>query len=766
MKSLFLTLSSLLFINFSSLGQVGVQSLLGSPLTITSLADSLVGDNVQVANITYTGATDAVGRFFNGNNTIGLEKGIILSTGSLAQINSNTSSTAFANVSLGTSGDADLTTIAGAPTLDAALMEFDFSSPGDTVELQVVFASEEYPEYSCNFTDIFGFFVSGDGYNGTHSNQSVNVALVPGTTLPINPQTIRGGNTGGCPPLNASYYVENDTQAYPIIYDGFTTIITIKFAVTPDSTYHFKIGIADALDPTYDSAIFIGSKSFKANFIPTPKLLANTSFGGLTVNERCGQVDLNIVYPIPLNQNDTLELVTGGSATAGLDYGNVPNTIFGFLGDTILPTIQVPIYNENQLETNETAIFYLKRNGLILDSLIIIIEDSTALFSNWSADTSICSGDMIWLDGSLNSLPTVNYPITNNNLMAIPDGGTVTSTILVNNLPPNAVLESVCLNINHTYSQDLDIYLVAPNGQILELSTDNGGTHNPFYVNTCFSGIAALSINNVSSVATGSFLPEGNWSDLNGLVNGFWALVVMDDTLTFTGDLMDWTLNFATSNTLAYTWSHVASPNSLNCTNCITPRAIPTETTNYILNIQTLSGCVIQDSVEIAVSDLDISFNVIDDTLSNNSGSATVNVSGGILPYDIIWSTGDTTPTITGLSAGYYDCTITDAAGCLIIKTAAVSNPSSVNQLGIIDEFSIAPNPTTELVYINLSLHESIPLKVSLYNVTGQQLIEKQVSKNNNHQIKLDLSSFSNGIYLVQFQLNNETLTKRIILQR
>lgn len=52
-------------------------------------------------------------------------------------------------------------------------------------------------------------------------------------------------------------------------------------------------------------------------------------------------------------------------------------------------------------------------------------------------------------------------------------------------------------------------------------------------------------------------------------------------------------------------------------------------------------------------------------TCSNNNGTATANVSGGSAPYTYTWMPGgQTTSSITGLSAGTYTCIVTDAGGC------------------------------------------------------------------------------------------------------
>ena len=45
-------------------------------------------------------------------------------------------------------------------------------------------------------------------------------------------------------------------------------------------------------------------------------------------------------------------------------------------------------------------------------------------------------------------------------------------------------------NITHTYNSDLDIFLIAPNGTRVELSTDNG-TSGDNFIDTIFDDAAA-----------------------------------------------------------------------------------------------------------------------------------------------------------------------------------------------------------------------------------------------------------------------------------
>ena len=59
------------------------------------------------------------------------------------------------------------------------------------------------------------------------------------------------------------------------------------------------------------------------------------------------------------------------------------------------------------------------------------------------------------------------------------------------------------------------------------------------------------------------------------------------------------------------------------------------------------------------------------------TGTATVNISGGVSPYIIDWSNGGSTTTISNLCAGNYTVEVTDAGGCSTTEQVTVSTTVS-----------------------------------------------------------------------------------------
>src|SRR5690606_2938422 len=87
-------------------------------------------------------------------------------------------------------------------------------------------------------------------------------------------------------------------------------------------------------------------------------------------------------------------------------------------------------------------------------------------------------------------------------------------------------------------------------------------------------------------------------------------------------------------------------------------------------------GCSVTDSVAITEpSPVLLTTSATDANCGSANGTATVNVSGGILPYGFLWNTNpkQITATATGLKAGTYEVTVTDSNSCKATSSVIVS---------------------------------------------------------------------------------------------
>ncbi len=111
---------------------------------------------------------------------------------------------------------------------------------------------------------------------------------------------------------------------------------------------------------------------------------------------------------------------------------------------------------------------------------------------------------------------------------------------------------------------------------------------------------------------------------------------------------------------------------------------------NYNLTVTDANGCT--ETIAVAITEpivlaLTSSSTNLPCNLSAD-GEIDITPSGGTLPYIYLWSTGQTTEDLTGLMAGNYDVTVTDANGCEITALFAITEPAPLEATAITGEIS------------------------------------------------------------------------------
>src|SRR5207248_2208305 len=143
----FLIISGLLF----SFQIDGFCQLNVNYISAQQFVQNLVGPNISFSNAVFSGTDYTQVASFSGSTipNIGIPVGVALVSGD-AMILADTSHDFAAGNALGGGGDADLSGACQQPTKDLAAVEFDFSSPTDSVEFTFMFASEEYNYWEAN----------------------------------------------------------------------------------------------------------------------------------------------------------------------------------------------------------------------------------------------------------------------------------------------------------------------------------------------------------------------------------------------------------------------------------------------------------------------------------------------------------------------------------------------------------------------------------------------------------------------------------------
>jgi len=173
-------------------------------------------------------------------------------------------------------------------------------------------------------------------------------------------------------------------------------------------------------------------------------------------------------------------------------------------------------------------------------------------------------------------------------------------------------------------------------------------------------------------------------TDANGCVNVDNITIAEPTALTNTMTHTDNTISGGTSGTATVNPSGGTGPYTyLWNAGAITSTITGLSAGIYTVVITDANGCTLNDGVSIAdpqCSNFSNSVNAVSVSCNGGTnGSANVVIAHGTPPYSILWSTGQTTSSISGLSAGNYSVTITDQINCITFSNYTITEPSPLS---------------------------------------------------------------------------------------
>jgi subtilisin-like proprotein convertase family protein len=129
----------------------------------------------------------------------------------------------------------------------------------------------------------------------------------------------------------------------------------------------------------------------------------------------------------------------------------------------------------------------------------------------------------------------------NDSEQAIPDRRVLSSTIVISDTYSIGDI-NVQLDISHARVSDLQVFLIGPDGTVVELFSNVGGTGSNF-ANTLLDDEEEEWIGAGAAPFTGAYKPTGDLSAFDGkAVTGTWTLEIWDTEKKMTGTLNSWSL--------------------------------------------------------------------------------------------------------------------------------------------------------------------------------------------------------------------------------
>ncbi|HKK69337.1 MAG TPA: C25 family cysteine peptidase [Bacteroidales bacterium] len=182
---------------------------------------------------------------------------------------------------------------------------------------------------------------------------------------------------------------------------------------------------------------------------------------------------------------------------------------------------------------------------------------------------------------------------------------------------------------------------------------------------------------------------------------------------------------------------------------------------NHTISYEIVNGtCAASDDVSIAVGDIpsvDITvYNAT--TATSEDGSASAAVSGGLAPYDYLWSNGDTDNVMEDVSAGTYSLMVTDAAGCMYTTPVEIDFANSIDEESA--SLAVYPNPAGSEVFVEM--HNMSAESISMVNVIGQTVHNLTVQSDIE---RIDVSDLKSGVYFIKIKTADQEHIQKLIIE-
>ncbi len=617
--------------------QVDSQTYTPQELVENILINSDCITNVLVTNVVggdFNNTDKSYGFFDASGTSFPFNSGLVLSTGRLANtVGPNT--TLSDDDATNWTGDSDLETILNEPnTINATIIEFNFTTIADRVSFRYIFASEEYQENNpntCQYSDLFGFLI-----RPVNDQQYTNIALVPNTQIPVKVTTVHPEIPNGCAAQNEFYFEGFNSSTAPINFNGQTKVLTATANVIPNESYHVKLVIADEENFRFDSAVFLEAGSFQLNTDIGPNRLISTN-NPLCENEI---LELNAWQP-GFNSYSWFK----DGVLVDFQPANCVNC--GRYTVTEPGTYKVEIIFENNCVSFGEIIIEYDQNPIVVNSTLLECDldlDGFTLYNLFDVEEAVTNNDL--------SLFITNFYHTQTDAVLIineiDDPSSFPNSTLFQTIFARVENSSQCFSVAEITLDISTTTLSIPPFENCDDEIVDGFTI--FNLNDLRSQIEALVPLNAEILFYNS---EAGALDDFGAVDGNYINTVQNTQSIFAKVIV---------NGQCYALSEVI----LNV--LFTPMLLPDEEQFYCLNL-------------------------FPQTITLDSG--VINDLPGDYTYQ--WSTGETTSQIDIDTPGTYSITVTYLNDCTTVRTITVL-PSNIATIESIEVIDASQNNTVNVV--------------------------------------------------------------------
>lgn len=552
-------------------------------------------------------------------------------------------------------------------------------------------------------TQTFSVIASNNGCNAAPASVTVSInPLVCAAATYTSPNcagsnfTVTANISGGGAPYS---YVWSDGVGG--VYPNAATIT----ANLPAGTYNFTCLVSDSCGASCSSNVTV-----VVNGLPTVTVSPTTA--------------------LYCNPSTPIALTASGAAT------------YAWSPATGLSATTGNVVNASPSSNTTYTVVGTDANGCVAPSVssAITVQAGPSPITVSSSAATVCNGTAVTLTSTGGNLATdSSYPSGEIGLTFVDNDPTgVSHTINVAGIPTGASISkvNVTLNISHTWDSDVEITLTAPNGKVVALVADQGGSADNFTNTVVTSDTSAPAFSTGSAPFTGTFRADltasanliagdfgGNltttFADLFTVPNGAWTITAFDDEGGIIGTLNNFTVQiyYSAPTTTSWTASSGTLYTSINPdvayvtgTNAAVLYARPTTASTYTASAS-LGGCTSTGSASVAVNQLPV-FSVAPITICN--GTTGTLVASSLESNSYAWTPVGGGATLSGASV-FVNPSVTTTYNVTATSNTTVPACSSsqqvtvtVNEPGTIvsgtDSRTISPGQTTTFEVVTTGL--------------------------------------------------------------
>lgn len=189
----------------------------------------------------------------------------------------------------------------------------------------------------------------------------------------------------------------------------------------------------------------------------------------------------------------------------------------------------------------------------------------------------------------------------------------------------------------------------------------------------------------------------------------------------------------------------------------------------YSTTLTDSQGCIIIETADIGEPPaLTIVIGNVTDAVDGAGGSIEISVDGGtgnkIINYyldGVLLTNVDP----MDLAPGNYVIEVVDENGCsLESDVVTVENMVGTNESELGKKVTVFPNPTNGSVFVKLNLPQSAWVDIHIIDVNGKEVLPVSSEIMNPNSFQFDMNNLSAGVYLIQILIDEELVTKRVVL--